>query len=74
MIVIRMESKHRERNQRKLKLGTWNESNRLYFLRRKKVILVYSRELLLIQEIGRTVGNSGDMDHMNPVLNGVIPV
>ena len=29
MVVIRMESRHRERNPRKLKLGTWNESNRL---------------------------------------------
>ena len=29
MVVIRMESRQRERNQRKLKLSTRNESNRL---------------------------------------------
>ena len=43
MVVMQMESSSlRERNQRKLKLGTWNESNRLYLvLRRKKLILEY---------------------------------
>ena len=29
MVVIQMESRPRKRNQRKLKLGTYNESNRL---------------------------------------------
>ena len=29
MVVTWMESAQREQNQRKLKLGTWNESNRL---------------------------------------------
>ena len=29
MVVIRVESRQREQNQLKLKLGTWNESSRL---------------------------------------------
>ena len=35
MVVIGMESRQRERNLRKLKLGTWNESNRFPFLEDK---------------------------------------
>ena len=38
MLVIRMESRQRERNQRKLKLRTRNELNRLWFLEQKKLL------------------------------------
>ena len=62
MVVIRMESRQRERNQRKLKRGASNESNTLQFLEEKNLFqnIKNSGELLLTQEIERTTGNSGD--------------
>ena len=49
-----MESARREQNQRKLKLGTRNESNRLQFLEEKKYFRISKiwENVLLIQRSG----------------------
>ena len=58
MVVIQMESRLRERNQRKLKRGASDSSSQ----KKKNLFqnIKNSGELLLTQEIGRTTGNSGD--------------
>ena len=62
MEVIQMEIRQRERNQRKLKLGSYMKRiKQSLVLRRKKYFgILKIRENFSIQDIGRTVGNSGD--------------
>ena len=57
MVVIQMETRQREQNQRKLKLGSYMKRiKQTLVLRRKKILwnIKNSGELLLIQEIGTT--------------------
>ena len=63
MVVIQVETRQREQNQRKLKLGSYMKRiKQTLVLRRRKIFqnIKNSRELLLIQDIERTVGNLGD--------------
>ena len=73
VVVIQMESRQKERNQRKLKLGTWNESNRLYCLEEKnysRILKIWenffwfrrSRELWVIRKNPKRIGRLGPYD------------
>ena len=70
IVVIQMESRQREWNQRKLKLGTWNKSNWLYCLEEKTYFRILkirenfswfrrSGELWVIRETPERIGRLG---------------